>query len=288
VVTGARQFLIAYNINLASEDVSIAKRIAQRIRTSSGGFPNVKALGLALPSRKQTQVSMNLTDFRRTPLHVVYEAVREHAEAAGVSIAGSEPIGLIPRAALEMAVDHYLRFENFTPDAVLENRMEALLPHSVDDVLDEMSDPKRAVGGGSAAALAGAMAASLGVLTARLMKVDAAPFVEHRLAFRMAADRDAHAFAALMRTLDPAQEALLEATDAPLAIAERAAALHAELMRLAAECPNRFVSDLATAVGLATAANSGAVATVELNLPRIADTALRETMAARLETVKLR
>jgi glutamate formiminotransferase / formiminotetrahydrofolate cyclodeaminase len=287
VVTGARQFLIAYNINLDSEDVSIAKRIAQKIRASSGGFPNVKALGLALPSRQQTQVSMNLTDFRRTPMHIVYEAVREQAEALGVAVAGSELIGLIPRAALEMAVDHYFRFENFTPDAVLENRLEALLPYSLDDVLDDMSDPKRAVGGGSAAALAGAMAASLGVLTARLMKGEPAPFVEHRVAFRLAADRDAQAFAALMRTSDPAQEAVVEATDAPLEIAERAAALHADLVGLAAECPNRFVSDITTGVGLAMAAKNGAVATVELNLPRIADTALRENMAARLQTVKL-
>ena len=286
VVTGARPFLIAYNINLASEDLAVAKRIAQRVRASSGGFPNVKALGLALPSRKQTQVSMNLTDFRRTPLHVVYDAVREQAEAAGVAVAGSELIGLIPKAALEMAADHYFRFENFTPDAVLENRVDALLPYSVDDVLEEMSDPKRAVGGGSAAALAGAMAASLGVLTARLMKVDPAPFVEHRHAFRTAADRDAHAFAALMRTSDPGEEALVEATAAPLEIAERAAALHADLAQLAAGCPHRYVSDITTGVGLAVAAKDGAVATVELNLPRMLEGPVRENMAARLQTVK--
>jgi glutamate formiminotransferase len=288
VVTGAREFLIAYNINLASEDIAVAKRIAQRIRASSGGLPHVKALGLALPTRKQTQVSMNLTDFRRTPVHVVYDAVRGQAEAEGVAVAGSELIGLIPKAALEMAADHYLRFENFTPDAVLENRLQALLPYSVDDVLDEMCNPKRSVGGGSAAALAAAMAASLGVLTARLMKVDPALFLEHRLAFRAAADRDAQAFAALMRTSDPGEEALVEATAAPLEIAERAATLHSDLLRLAADCPTRFVSDITTGLGLAVAAKDGAVATVELNLPRLVDVAVRENMAARLQTVKLK
>jgi formiminotetrahydrofolate cyclodeaminase len=187
-----------------------------------------------------------------------------------------------------MAADHYLRFENFTPDAVLENRLQALLPYSVDDVLDEMCNPKRSVGGGSAAALAAAMAASLGVLTARLMKVDPALFVEHRLAFRAAADRDAQAFAALMRTSDPGEEALVEATAAPLEIAERAATLHSDLLRLAADCPTRFVSDITTGLGLAVAAKDGAVATVELNLPRLVDVAVRENMAARLQTVKLK
>ena len=116
-VVGARTFLIAYNINLETEEVSVARHIAKKIRASSGGFPNVKALGLYLLSRKQSQVSMNLTDFRITPVHVVFDAVREQAEAEGVRVAGSEIIGLIPKAALEMAADHYLRCENFSPDA---------------------------------------------------------------------------------------------------------------------------------------------------------------------------
>ena len=85
----------------------MAMNIAKKIRTSSGGFPNVKALGVYLLSRKQSQVSMNLTDFRVTPVHAVFDAVREQAESEGVRIAGSEIIGLIPKAALEMAADHY-------------------------------------------------------------------------------------------------------------------------------------------------------------------------------------
>ena len=90
VVVGARQFLIAYNINLETEDLSVAKQIARKIRTSSGGFPNVKALGLPLSTRGQTQVSMNLTDFRTTPVHIVYDAVSREAEGLGVKIAESE------------------------------------------------------------------------------------------------------------------------------------------------------------------------------------------------------
>lgn len=286
IVVGARPFLIAYNINLATEDAAVADRIARSIRTSSGGLAHVKALGLPLASRKQTQVSMNLTDFHVTPPHVVFDEVRRQAQAAGVEVAGSEIIGFIPKAALEMAADHYLKCENFQPAIVVENRLAELLPYTLDDTLDQISDPARAAGGGSAAALAGAIAAALGVLTARLMKTDPAPFVTHRRYFRDAADRDARAFAALMRTSDPAQEAIVEATEAPLAIAERAAALFADLRRLAEDCPQRFVSDVYTAIGLAFSARLGGACTVELNLPSIEDTQLRQSLDQRLQAIK--
>ena len=125
-VVGAREFLIAYNINLNTENLEIAKAIARTIRASSGGLPYVKALGLPLLSRRQTQVSMNITDFKRMPVHVVFEAVREQAELHGVSIAGSEIIGLVPKAVLEMAAAHCLQVENFSPELVLENRLRTL------------------------------------------------------------------------------------------------------------------------------------------------------------------
>jgi len=123
VVTGARKFLIAYNINLATSDLAVAKAIARKIRFSSGGFPHVKAMGVMLASRNLAQVSMNLTDFEQTPLHIVYEAVRGEAERYGVSIAGSEIIGLIPRPAIERAAEYFLRLENFRPGVVLEERI---------------------------------------------------------------------------------------------------------------------------------------------------------------------
>jgi glutamate formiminotransferase len=118
-IVGARKFLIAFNINLNTPDVAIAKQIARQIRTSSGGLPHLKALGLLLESRNLAQVSMNLTDFEQTPLHVVYEHVRAAAEALGVTIAGSEMIGLVPQKALEMAAAHYLQLENFDCTDVL-------------------------------------------------------------------------------------------------------------------------------------------------------------------------
>ena len=107
----------------------------------------------------------------------------------------------------------------------------------MDDLLDQLSDPKRAAGGGSAAALSGAMAAALGVLTLRLMKIDPQRFIDHRGFFQMAADRDAQAFAGLMRSANPPHDALMEATEAPLRIAERAHNLHEDLQRVAAIVP---------------------------------------------------
>ena len=285
-VVGAREFLIAYNINLETENVSVAKNIAQTIRESSGGFPNVKALGLPLATRKQCQVSMNLTDFRTTPPHVVYEVIRALAEQQGVAIAGSELIGLIPRAAVEMAAEHFLKFENFASGLVLENRLEELLPFTVDDVLDEMSDPTRSVGGGSAAALAGAMAAALGVLAMRLNKSDTSIFEVHRRFFRAAADRDAEAFAALMRTAEPAQDSIIEATEAPLAIGERAAILARDLDVRCASVPDSYRSDVTTAMGLAKAAKMGALSTFELNLQRVSDRSIRQALSIRAEKLK--
>src|SRR2546425_572940 len=102
-VVGARKPLIAYNINLNTPDVSIAKEIAKRIRFSSGGLPYVKAMGVLLKDRNQAQVSMNLTDFEQTPVELVFETVRTEAERYGVSIAGSEIVGLIPKKAIEQA-----------------------------------------------------------------------------------------------------------------------------------------------------------------------------------------
>ncbi|MEP7366140.1 MAG: glutamate formimidoyltransferase [Acidobacteriota bacterium] len=120
---GARKFLIAYNVNLATSDVGVARAVAREVRESSGGLPCVKALGLELASRGLAQVSMNLTDYEVTPVHVAFEAVGVAARAHGVEVAGSELIGLIPRKALQMAAGVDLRWENFREDMVLEERL---------------------------------------------------------------------------------------------------------------------------------------------------------------------
>jgi glutamate formiminotransferase len=124
-VVGARKFLIAWNINLRTTDLKAAKRIARAIRESSGGLPAVKSIGLPLESRGQAQVSINLVDFERTPLYVVFERVKGLCSAAGVEIAGSELIGMIPEAALASSAGYDLRWENLRPELVLENRLRS-------------------------------------------------------------------------------------------------------------------------------------------------------------------
>jgi len=127
VIVGARKILIAYNINLRSKDLDVAKSIAKRIRASGGGFPSVKALGLPLPSRGLVQVSINVTDFEQTPLHVVCLEVWRLAAEQGVEIEEGELIGLMPRKALEMAAAGLLKLSDFDSQRIIENRLETLV-----------------------------------------------------------------------------------------------------------------------------------------------------------------
>jgi glutamate formiminotransferase / 5-formyltetrahydrofolate cyclo-ligase len=123
VAVGARPFLIAYNINLDTADLAVADRIAKAIRHVSGGFRYVKAMGVALSERGIVQVSINMTNFRKTPLHRVFECVRSEAERHGVGIVGSEIVGLTPADALFAAAEHYLRLERFSAEQVLETKL---------------------------------------------------------------------------------------------------------------------------------------------------------------------
>ena len=125
MVVGARKFLVAWNINLRTSNVAAAKEIAREVRESSGGLPAVKSIGLPLESRGQSQVSINLVDFERTPLYVVFDAVKQLCADRKIEIAGSELIGMIPAAALESSRGHDLQWENLRPELILENRLRA-------------------------------------------------------------------------------------------------------------------------------------------------------------------
>jgi len=125
-VIGARMPLIAYNINLATDRLDVAKKIAAAIRHSSGGFRHVKAAGFKLQDRGIVQVSMNLTNYEKTPIFRVFEVVKREAERYGVSILESEIVGLVPSAALNAAAEFYLQIEGFRPDQVLENKLRSL------------------------------------------------------------------------------------------------------------------------------------------------------------------
>ena len=122
-VIGARVALIAYNINLATNRLDVAKKIAAAIRHSSGGFRYVKAMGIELSDRGIVQVSMNLTNFEKTPMFRVFELVKREAERHGVSVLESEIVGLVPAAALTASAAWYLQLEGFKDDQILENKL---------------------------------------------------------------------------------------------------------------------------------------------------------------------
>lgn len=127
-VIGARMPLVAYNINLASDRLDVARRIAAAVRHSSGGLRYVKAMGVMLEPRHVAQVSMNLTNVEQTPIPRVFEFVKREAARYGVSILGSEIVGLVPQAALLAAAEYYLQIEEFAPSLVLENRLRDAEP----------------------------------------------------------------------------------------------------------------------------------------------------------------
>jgi len=122
-VIGARMPLIAYNINLNTDRVEVAKKIAAAIRHSSGGLRYVKAMGIKLEDRNLAQVSMNLTNYQKTPIFRVFEMVKREAERYGVSILESEIVGLVPSAALVSSAEFYLQLERFGSEQVLETTL---------------------------------------------------------------------------------------------------------------------------------------------------------------------
>ena len=292
-VVGARKFLIAYNVNLGTPDVAIAKKIAKTIRFSSGGFRFVKSMGVTLASRNLAQVSINLTDFEQTPMHLVYETVRREAERYGVPVVGSEIVGLIPKKAIEMSAEYFLRFENFRPELVLENRIaEAMASRGgLPEFLDALAAPTPTPGGGSASAAAAAMGAALGAMVTRLAKQDSSSFEEDRRFFTEAVELDAAAFQKVMAAYKRpkeerapfVEEALHGAAEVPLQVLERAAAMLTRLERL--EIPAKFGSDLAVAKYLTIAAKAGVLENVRINLDSIKDEAFQASVQSRLAAV---
>lgn len=293
-VVGARPFLVAFNVNLASEDLAVAKAIARRIRESSGGLPSVKAIGVPLHSRRLVQVSMNLTDLDCTPIYRAYEAVVREAAQAGVRLAGSELIGLIPLQGLLTAAQQALGLETISGDQILEIRLEQVLQcgealqaavrprdeqpgapsRNVADLLRTLGEAGNFTAGALAAGLAGALAAQLGakVLAIREKRRLISPGAVSRLTdlgTRLwdLAQRDAPAYAKVLESArrlkqDPKaaavySEALEQASQIPLSMA----GLVAEVWRLSPDADSSqgpaLVPDLFVARELARAAFLG-------------------------------
>jgi glutamate formiminotransferase len=263
-VIGARKLLIAFNVNLDTQDVGIAQAIARKIRASSGGLPFLKAIGRPLASRKLVQVAMNLTDFEQTPLHDVFDVVRGEAATHNVTIAGSQIVGLVPRKAMEQAAAHYLQCEHFEESLILENRL------AIEPLFQDLANRQSPKGGGSAAAAAGAMAAALG---SKLCAFLAVPdrFLNTLNFFSAAIERDAAAF----------QSGNLEsAATVPIEVAEQASLLIESLSSM--QVPDKFSSDRESAMALAMAAVRGAVATARANLTQMENNYVKSALEQRL------
>ena len=123
VAVGARRPLVAYNVNLNSSDINVAKKIANAIREKTGGLKNVRAMGLFLEDRNQVQVSMNLVNCDETPIHRVVELIKAEAARYGATITDTEVVGLCPQAYLLEALRYYLQMHTFTGDQVTENKL---------------------------------------------------------------------------------------------------------------------------------------------------------------------
>ncbi len=122
-IVGVRFPLIAFNVNLATSDLSIARRIAEAVRFSSGGYRYVRAMGVALEDKGQVQVSTDILQYEKTPIHRVLETVRSEAARYGVAVVGCELIGLAPLDAFAEAIRHYMQIHDFSSDQIIENRL---------------------------------------------------------------------------------------------------------------------------------------------------------------------
>jgi glutamate formiminotransferase/formiminotetrahydrofolate cyclodeaminase len=300
---GARRFLVAFNANLNTGDVRVAKAIAAAIREQSGGLKHVRALGFSIEGGRRAQVSMNLVNTQATPIHRVLALVREEAARRGAAISGCEVVGLVPEYALLDAAEHALQLEEFRRDQVLELRLKQ--PPLTETVtlasfFEQVAAATPTPGGGTVAAIAGALAACLATMVANLsigkkkyaQHADALTGAKHdaeRLRGELVAlgRRDGEAFDAVLKAGRLPQgnaeqtaardQALtlagLEAARVPLATAGACLAV-LDLATLVAKYGNvNAITDAGTAGLLARAAGEGALLNVEINLKSLGKSA---------------
>jgi len=302
-VIGARAPLIAFNIYLTTDDVSIAQKIAKAVRNSSGGYHFVKALGLLVEGR--AQVSMNLTNFRQTPVFRVMETVRSEAARYGVAVHHSELVGLIPQEALRDSAVWYLQLDGFQSEQILEEKLNASRTESKSapalpgkDFLDSLAAGTPTPGGGSAAAYAGSAAASLVSMMARLTVgkkkyaavetrmwqiIDQAEALRAKLLETMQQDSSAfEAWMAANRLPKETEEqqsiraaAVEQATKTAIEVPLQTAAQSLDTMKLAREVAEdgnlNAISDAGSAGELALTAITAAGYNVRINAPGLLD-----------------
>ena len=315
---GARQILIAYNVNLATTDLGVAKKIAKQVRGKDGGLAAVKALGFELKDRGIVQVSMNMVDYKASQLFKAFELIRTLAEEQGVQVVESEVVGLVPQEALIDSAEFYLRLHGFKKDQILERKLAdsgsgQLVSMSLAAFSSEVASEKPVPGGGSTSAYAVALAASLVSMVSRLTLKKAEykkfwPPVNEILAegenLRMQSlkfvDRDAESFDSLMKAYRLPKETdsdkqarskaiqmgLKDAAQVPLETAGFAAQTVKAAKRLAEFANINALSDIRTAVFLAKAGLQGAGANVLTNLNGIKEADYRKEIEQKLNAME--
>ena len=308
VAIGARPFLVAYNVYLGpASNIGVAKEVAKAVRGSSGGLRYVKAMGFEVDG--QAQVSMNLVDTERTPLHVAFDMVRTEAEARGVSPTWSEIVGLVPERALFDAAARHVQLRGFSTDMVLEQKVRRAITggETLSGFVGSVAAATPVPGGGSVAAHVGAVGAALAQMVAGLTagkKKYAAVDAEMRdLAVRAAAlgntlsalvDRDAAAYSAVTAAYRlPAgspdeetaraakiDEALVAAAAVPLETAAACAEVADLALAVAERGNSNATSDAGVAALLAEAGCIGASYNVRINVVALADRSLGTTLEA--------
>ena len=297
-VVGARWPLVAFNVNLQSQDLSIAKTIAKAVRQSSGGLPFLKAIAIDLKTVGLVQVSMNLTNPDQTSLHVALAAVEKEAAACGVQVAGTELIGLVPEGALIATAQHALRMNQFDGRQVLETRLNSIesreafgrvvtsaspkdkpasLPARSGSVEQTMAEGQ-SLTGGSVGALSAAFAASLGVMVAKLSRTGAIETrlseIRTRLHELVKTDREAYAQVLQAKKL-PLHHAdrplrlsssLLAATETLLDIVKLSCEIIPLLRGLFGSAKPELHPDLHMGMGLADAVIDGCLSMIEENM----------------------
>ncbi|NOZ00186.1 MAG: glutamate formimidoyltransferase [Chloroflexi bacterium] len=313
-VIGARDPLVAFNVYLTTDDVGIAKKIARAVRHSSGGLRFVKAMGVLVEGR--AQVSMNLTNFRKTPVARVVEMIRREAVRHGVGVHHSELVGLIPQEALTDAAVWYLQLDQFEKDQVLETRLYAQSAGAQPpDFLADLAAGAPTPGGGSAAAYAAAMGAALVAMVARLT-VGRKKYAEVetqmqeiltraetlRAALRRAVDEDAAAFEAIMSAFKlpkgtdeekqarsrAIQSATLYAAQVPLETARYAVEVIELAGRVVALGNLNAITDAASGAALARSGLVSAGYNVRINLTSLKDEAVRDALLDDLHAIERR
>lgn len=304
---GARPPLIAFNVYLTTDDIDIAKEIAKAVRHSSGGLAFVKGLGMIVEGR--AQVSMNLTDYTRTPVARVVETIRREAARYGVAIHHSELIGLIPQGALVDAAVWHLQLDQFGADQILETRLfaDAQPPP---DFIEAVAAAKPTPGGGSVAAHSGALAAALVVMVAGLTvgKKKYAAVAERmaqivaeaqtlRAALQAAVAQDAAAFDEVMTAYRHPKESEAEKTEraasieralhhaarVPLLVAEQATQVQALAVEVAESGNANAITDAAAGAHLAHAALRVAGLNVKVNAADVTDRKAAEEWLRQLD-----